>query len=115
MQSSFVLLLMTLFSGLLLIFLSGPLIMGRVPRNGWYGFRVPKTLSSDKIWYPANRYAGYQLLYAGRIIVLGSLILMLVQWIQPISEAGIATIILFLVLISLSIAIYCSFRYLQRL
>jgi uncharacterized membrane protein len=115
MQSPFILLLMTLVPGLLLMFLSGPLIMGRVPRNGWYGFRVPKTLSSDEIWYPANRYAGYQLLHAGRFIVLGSLALMLVQWILPISEAGIATAILFLTLIPLSIAVYRSFRYLRRL
>jgi len=40
---------------------------------------------------------------------------MLVQWILPISEAGIATAILFLTLIPLSIAVYRSFRYLRRL
>ena len=39
----------------LLIAVSIPLMLGMVPRNHWYGFRTPKTLSSDSVWYPANR------------------------------------------------------------
>ena len=33
-----------------LIALSIPLIPGKVPPNGLYGFRTPKTLSSRDVW-----------------------------------------------------------------
>ena len=42
-----------------------PLALGIVPPNCFYGFRTPKTRSSPKIWYPANRFAGWSLLVAG--------------------------------------------------
>ena len=53
--------------------LAVPLIRGRVPRNGVYGFRVPKTLASDAVWYPANRVHGRCLLVSGAILVVGVL------------------------------------------
>jgi uncharacterized membrane protein len=52
---------------LLVIAISIPLILGKVPRNHWYGFRTPKTLSSDAVWYPANRIGGKYLCVAGMI------------------------------------------------
>ena len=35
-----------------------PLILRKIPRNGAYGFRTPRTLSNDGIWYDANAYFG---------------------------------------------------------
>jgi uncharacterized membrane protein len=52
---------------LLVIAISVPLILGKVPRNRWYGFRTPKTLSSDAVWYEANRIGGKYLCVAGLI------------------------------------------------
>ncbi|MDF1740397.1 MAG: SdpI family protein [Verrucomicrobiales bacterium] len=43
--------------GILTIALSVPMYLGKVKRNGFYGFRTPLTLSSDEVWYPSNRYA----------------------------------------------------------
>ena len=43
---------------LVVIAISIPLILGMVPRNHWYGFRTPKTLSSDTVWYQANKIGG---------------------------------------------------------
>ena len=43
---------------MLIAVLSLPLIAGAIPRQWGYGYRTPKTLSDDKIWYPANRVAG---------------------------------------------------------
>ena len=57
--------LLWLFDGLLLIGISIPFILERVPPNRWYGFRVAKTFSSERIWYAANVVAGYDLLWAG--------------------------------------------------
>ena len=46
---------------------SVPLILKLVPRNRFYGFRTPATLSSDEIWFRANRFAGWALLIAAGV------------------------------------------------
>ena len=50
---------------IVLISVSIPLILKMIPRNRMYGFRVPKTLASDAVWYPANQVSGVALLAAG--------------------------------------------------
>ena len=52
-------------SGLLLSCLAVPLILGRVPPNHIYGFRVRATLRDRKLWYAVNRYAAWRLLVVG--------------------------------------------------
>jgi len=42
----------------LIALLSLPMVFGWIPRQSFYGVRTVKTLSSDDIWYPANRFAG---------------------------------------------------------
>jgi hypothetical protein len=44
-----------------------PLALRKIPRNGAYGFRTPKTLSDDAIWYEANAYFGWGLLAASLV------------------------------------------------
>jgi len=41
-----------------ILLLALPQILGMVPRNNIYGLRTPRTLSSDSVWYPANKTAG---------------------------------------------------------
>jgi len=55
----------SVFVPVLLIVLAIPLILQRIPRNGFYGFRTPYTLSSDDVWYRANKIAGITLLATG--------------------------------------------------
>ncbi len=45
----------------LIALLSLPLVFGWIPRQSFYGARTAKTLSSNEIWYPANRFAGITL------------------------------------------------------
>lgn len=59
--------------GLLLSGLAVPLLRRRVPPNRWYGFRVPKTLGSPAVWYPANAHAGWGLLWVGVAVTLTAL------------------------------------------
>jgi hypothetical protein len=40
---------MCIFSGFLLAALSVPMIMGKIPPNGLYGFRVRKTMENPEI------------------------------------------------------------------
>ena len=41
-----------------------PLIASLVPPNRFYGFRTRRTLSNERIWYRANRFAGWALFIA---------------------------------------------------
>lgn len=56
--------------GLLFVGLSVPLIRRRVKPNHLYGFRTPKTMSNEQIWYDANVYAGRTLLWAGIVFIV---------------------------------------------
>ncbi len=97
---------------LLLMALAVPMIRGKVPPNGLYGFRVPKTMNNPDIWYPANAYAGWQLLWAGLAILLGVVVL---YFILGSSLDAYALASLGLVLIALGIAVWRSVRYLKDL
>ncbi|MBL8187635.1 MAG: SdpI family protein [Acidobacteria bacterium] len=56
------------------IVISIPPILEKVPPNHWYGFRVAKTFSDERIWYAANRVMGIDLLLAGGAILIGALV-----------------------------------------
>jgi SdpI/YfhL protein family len=43
---------------LLIVAVAIPMILGVVPPNGIYGFRTSYTLSSEDVWYRANRISG---------------------------------------------------------
>lgn len=57
--------MVTLVVPLAIIGLTIPMILQKVPRNRLYGFRTPYTLSSDPVWYRANRISGVALLLGG--------------------------------------------------
>ena len=59
------LMIMFLLTGLLLSALSIPLILGIIPPNGLYGFRVRKTIENPEIWYAVNKRSGIGLLAMG--------------------------------------------------
>ncbi len=52
---------------LLFFVLAIPLILGLLPRNWGYGIRTRKTLSDDRVWYPANRFGGWLILFSSVI------------------------------------------------
>ena len=56
----------------LIIGVSFPLILKRIPRNGLYGFRTPRTCASDEVWYPANRFAGVAMGIAGVVWLIAT-------------------------------------------
>lgn len=113
MNAQTALVLMWLGSGILFLLLSVPLVAGRVPRNGLYGFRTNKTLGSDEVWYPANSYAGRQMAGAGVAIVLGAAALLTCA--NRLSVDTIGYLGLGLVLIPLLVAVVRSAIYLRTL
>jgi uncharacterized membrane protein len=54
---------------ILILVLCVPLLMGKIPPNGFYGFRTPKTMSRPEIWYPANRMAAIDLMVAAVLMM----------------------------------------------
>lgn len=56
--------------GLLFIAFGVPLAIGKVKPNRIYGFRNPKTLGNEKIWYRANAFTGKAFIVCGAAVAL---------------------------------------------
>lgn len=91
-----------LFLPILVILVSVPLIFQLIPRNRLYGFRIPRTLESDAVWYPANKMAGILLVVAGVIWLL--LAIFLPGWPNDVIGVGL-----------LIVAAVLSFVFLSRI
>jgi uncharacterized membrane protein len=107
-----ILLLLFLFSGVLLMALAVPLIMGKIPPNGLYGFRVKKTMENPDIWYPVNTYAGKWLLVAGLVMALAALGL---YFIPGITLDMYAYAVLAVWVVMFGTALVASIRYMNSL
>ena len=60
----------------LIMFVSLPLILKKIPKNAFYGFRTKKTMSgTDEYWYRANRSAGFAMFLAGVVSFLASMVI----------------------------------------
>ena len=46
----------------LFVAIATPMILGKVPPNPWLGLRTRKTMSSQALWYKANRTGGIYLM-----------------------------------------------------
>ncbi|MCB8936362.1 MAG: SdpI family protein [Anaerolineae bacterium] len=107
------LLIMYVVFGLLLVALSIPMLLDKVPPNPWYGFRVPSTLSDEKLWYKANRYIARGLLATGIITVVGALALYLLMPGLPVDTY--AWLVLAVFGAPMIVTVVAGFRYLRRL
>lgn len=105
-------LVMYVIGGALLAAVSVPLIQRRIRPNPWYGFRVPQTLHNPDVWYPANAYAGWRLLWTGIATLIGAIVLYLVP---NLSLDVYALGCLAVTAVGLAISLIQSWRYLQTL
>ena len=62
--------------GIVFAVLGLPLKYEKIPPNWFYGFRTPKTLSSEDIWYPVNRVAGIDMVRTGVVLTAAGCILL---------------------------------------
>ena len=100
------LMIMYLVGGVILMALSIPLIRGRIPPNGLYGFRVKKTLAEPRIWYPVNTYAGKWLLVIGVWVIFAALTLRGVAHISLEAYAlGVLAVVIVLLITSLGMVV----------
>jgi hypothetical protein len=63
------------FGGMILAGLSVPLVLQKMPPNGFFGLRSRATVNNPKLWYKINAFAGKRLLATGLATALGSIVL----------------------------------------
>ena len=73
-------------AGLVVSGISIPLILRRIPMNGFYGVRIPKSFVSDANWYAINAYGGRVLAVAGAIV---SVVGLIIRFRPPSGDAAI--------------------------
>lgn len=96
--------------GILFILISLPMLYGRIPPNPIYGFRVPKTLKNPEVWYPVNAHFARRMVWIGIIIFISAIGLALIPGINIDIYSSLMLVVM---MISLAIGIYQSYRYLQ--
>ena len=95
--------MVTVIVPLTFIALSLPMILKKVPRNPMYGFRTEYTMSSDEVWYRANKISGIAVLVAGVVwLILGFVLpnVRLVVWV------GSAVLI-----VAIAVSSWLAYRY----
>ena len=98
--------------GLLLVGLSIPLLLNKVPPNPWYGFRVPSTLADETLWYKVNRHMARWLLATGIVTTIGAIVLY--RW-GNLSVDAYAWLCLAVFAVPFTVGAIRSWRYLRRL
>ncbi len=99
--------------GLLVAALALPMMYDKIPPNGFYGFRTPRTLSDPNVWYPANRVAGRNLAVAGMIVSTTALVLFAIH--KSIAPRTADLTLLIVSLASFAGAVVHSFIALRRI
>ncbi len=99
--------------GLLIIALCLPLALQKIKPNGLYGFRTPKTLSNEKIWYEANRIAGIDLSIAGVLTIFTAIALFPLS--AFLTDKQTVTVMVIVTIGSLAGAVIHSFFALRKL
>ena len=99
------------FIGLSVLIIVGelPLAMNFVKPNHLYGFRVPKTLSDERIWYLVNSYCGKRSILTGLISIVFAVALRLTAM-SPAAYGSLCVVVLVsgLVLTIVTTLIYMS-------
>jgi uncharacterized membrane protein len=100
-----------ILGGLLLVLLSIPLILRKVPPNPIYGFRIRWTLEDPELWYSVNAYTGKWLVFVGLCAILGATGLALIPGISldvyAFGNLGIFDV-------SIALAVVQSVRFLRK-
>jgi uncharacterized membrane protein len=82
--------------GPVLLLLSIPLMLRWVPRNRFFGLRVPATLRTETVWYDANALCARHLFLLGLLLVILELLLpvsMRIQVLGLVATVGFFAII----------------------
>ena len=59
----------------MLVLVSIPLLLRRIPPNAFYGLRVPATYADEWVWYEANALTGRDMVALGVLLTVLALVL----------------------------------------
>ncbi len=74
------LLLLYTSTGTLLALLCIPLMRRKIPPNGLYGFRIPKTLNNPELWYVVNQFSARRMFWTAIAFTAAALGLYFLPW-----------------------------------
>ena len=105
MENGLYYLLLFVLIGAVFIVSGIPLKQGRVPPNYFYGFRTPRTLRDEKVWYPVNRVLGVDMIRVGVVIIAVSLVMLAMRGLIS-AEMAVFVVVGTLILSALFMAIH---------
>lgn len=91
-----------------------PLILRKIPPNGFYGFRTAKTLGDRTIWFEANAYAG-------KAMIVAAIAMFSLSWgliglaASGMPKNALATFGIIFEIAPMLVATIFAFRYLRKL
>ncbi len=98
-----------LFAPILIMIVTVPLILKKVPKNNFYGMRTPRTLSgTDEQWYQANFVAGIYMFVAGFVSAVSCLVVPYFQHDVKISTMICTVVLLVSVLVAAGASMLCQ-------
>lgn len=68
----------TILPGILFVIISIPLLLGKIPMNNWYGFRIEKAFVSNENWYAINKYGAKQMILWSALLIMVGIVLLFV-------------------------------------
>jgi uncharacterized membrane protein len=86
MDDFILLIIVFIIVGMVEIILGLPLLFNKIKPNWLYGFRLPSTVSNEKIWYKVNHFFGRDMIISGIIVIQMSFIFMLFNFNLLITE-----------------------------
>ena len=113
MDIDFFVILIFILVGVIEILLGLPLLYEKIKPNWFYGFRLPKTVNNEDIWYNINKYTAKDMIISGIVIIIGMLILLLFK--SSVSLSQIVLIGTILIVITLIIFFIRGLNYLKKL
>lgn len=99
MSEDAILLLVNVATGVVLLIGGFPMWRGWIKPNHWWGFRTPRTLSDERVWYEANRFTGLGLTVAAVLIGAVSA----ASYLQPETVTPVTSLILSCVFVTVGL------------
>lgn len=98
--------------GLMLVLAALPFVACKVKPNLFYGYRTPRTLADESLWYDANCYAARWFAAVGVLVIITALG---IGTLDLLSERTYAHTISLLMLLGLAFASLMSVRHLRKM
>jgi hypothetical protein len=103
--------LTNIFVAILIIGISIPLVMRKIPMNRFYGVRFKKSFESDENWYKINHYGGKQLIaWSIPLLIIGIL-----TFVFPVREDSMLTTLIGCAPLIVLVPAYLSYKYASKL